>query len=87
MVLESEPPIPGRFSSIAQAKDALAHLTTQLYSFVRSTAEEYKYRRLQDVPLDAVAALDLLVDRLEGSIRQVSTPINFQIFSARAVHH
>ena len=46
MVLENESLMPGRFSSITQAKDALARITAQLYAFVRSVAEECKYRKL-----------------------------------------
>ena len=46
--------IPGRFSSLIQAKDVLDQLTGQLYFLVRSTVEDYKYRKLEDLPLDAV---------------------------------
>lgn len=47
--------IPGRFSSLDSAKDVLDQLIGQLYSFIRSTAEDYRYRRQEDLPLDAVA--------------------------------
>lgn len=54
--------IPCRFSSIAQAKDALAYLTIPLYAFVRSIAEEYKYGKLQDIPSNALATISALID-------------------------
>lgn len=62
MVHKNEFIMPGRFSSIVQAKDALANLVTRLWAFTRSTAEEYKYRKLQPVPPDAVAAGEKLIE-------------------------
>ena len=62
----SEPLIPSRFSSIAQAKDSLTSLTIPLYAFVRSTAEEYKYRKLQDLPLDDAATISILMDSFDA---------------------
>ena len=58
--------IPSRFSSLAQAKDVLASLTIPLYSFIRSTAEEYKYRKLQPVPRDAVGAISIIIDSFDA---------------------
>jgi hypothetical protein len=48
--------IPGRLSGLNQAKAILDGLMRQLYFFVWSTSEEYKYRRLEDIPLEGVAA-------------------------------
>jgi hypothetical protein len=66
MVLENDPLLPGRFSSIVQAKDALSRLTTRLWTFTRSVAEEYKYRKLQPIPLDEVANLDIIKDGFDA---------------------
>jgi hypothetical protein len=66
MLLDYESRMPGRFYSIAQAKDALSRITMQLYAFTRSVAEEYKYRKLQPVPLDEVAKLELIKNGYEA---------------------
>jgi hypothetical protein len=64
--------IPARFSSISQAKDVLDSITGQLYSLIRTVVEDYRYRKDEDVPLEAVAqaaqlkhALDLWDERFE----------------------
>jgi hypothetical protein len=49
-----EMPIPGRFSSLTQAKDVLDQITSHLYFFYHSVVEEYKYRKQEDFPLDAI---------------------------------
>jgi hypothetical protein len=51
---QMEMPIPGRFSSLIQAKDVLDQITGHLYFFYRSVVEEYKYRKQEDFPLDAI---------------------------------
>lgn len=66
VVPENEFHMPSRFSSITQAKDALASITAQLYTFVRSVAEEYKYRKLQAVPFSEVSNLGLIRDRFNA---------------------
>jgi hypothetical protein len=64
--------MPARFSSICQAKDVLDSFTGQLYSLIRTTVEEYRYRKDEDIPLEAVVqvahlkqALDLWDERFE----------------------
>jgi hypothetical protein len=51
---QMEMPIPGRFSSLIQAKDVLDQITGHLYFFYRSVVEEYKYRKQEDFPLNAI---------------------------------
>jgi hypothetical protein len=46
--------IPGRFSSLIQAKDVLDQITGHLYFFHHTVMEEYKYRKQEDFPLDAI---------------------------------
>ena len=46
--------IPGRFSSLIQAKDDLYQIAGHLYFFYRSVVEEYKYRKQEGFPLDAI---------------------------------
>jgi hypothetical protein len=64
--------VPGRFQSISQAKDILDILTGQLCTLRRNIIEEYRYRKNEDIPLDAVAqaarikcSLDLWNERFE----------------------
>ena len=52
--------IPGRFSSLREAKYVLDQLIGQLYFFSKTTVEEYKFRKQQDMPLDAVAEAERL---------------------------
>jgi hypothetical protein len=90
MIVKKNPCMPGRCSSIIQAEDALASIGARLWAFTRSTVEEHKYRKLQPIPPDAVIKLDIIkgdLPSLEGSIRQIPKPINFQILSARAINH
>ncbi|CZR69886.1 uncharacterized protein PAC_19786 [Phialocephala subalpina] len=47
--------IPGRFSSLKESHLALSGILVKLSSFNRSVVEEYKYRKLQDLPLEAFA--------------------------------
>lgn len=47
--------IPGRFSILSQAKDVLDQITAHLYFFNRTIAEEFKYRKQKDFPLEAIA--------------------------------
>lgn len=59
-------PLPGRFSSLTQAKNILDYITSELLFFIRGTAEEYRFRRSQDIPADAIAEVTLIRDKFEG---------------------
>jgi Fungal specific transcription factor domain/Fungal Zn(2)-Cys(6) binuclear cluster domain len=54
-----------RFYSISQAKDVLDSLTGQLYSLIRTTIEDYRYRKDRDIPVDAVAQVAHIKDSLD----------------------
>lgn len=55
--------IPGRFSSLDQAKSFLDALTGQLYLLIRGITEEYKFRKLSDLPIEQI----LIAQKLEES--------------------
>jgi hypothetical protein len=61
----AEDVMPARFYSISQAKDVLDSLTGQLYSLIRTTIEDYRYRKDRDIPVDAVAQVAHVKDSLD----------------------
>jgi len=56
--------VPARFYSIAQAKEVLDFLTGQLYSLIRATIEEYRYRKDENIPADTVTEVALVKNSL-----------------------
>jgi hypothetical protein len=57
--------MPARFSSISQTKNVLDSITGQLYSLVRTVVEEYRYKKEEDIPMDAVAQVAHLKEALD----------------------
>ena len=66
----TEDVIPSRFYSIGQAKDVLDSLYGQLYSLLRTTTEDYRYRKDKDIPVDAVAQVADVKDLLDIWIKR-----------------
>jgi hypothetical protein len=59
-------PLPGRFQSLTQAKSVLDNLTLALYRFARCTAEEYKHRKLQEIPIEAFGEIALIKAKFDS---------------------
>jgi len=47
--------IPGRFSGLKESHLTLNRIRSHLSYFTRSIAEEYKYRKLKEIPFEAIA--------------------------------
>ncbi|KAH8821435.1 hypothetical protein F5884DRAFT_867453 [Xylogone sp. PMI_703] len=58
--------IPGRFSSLDQAKLYLDALTGQLYWMMRGISEDYKYRRMEVIPQETHRAVERLVESFDN---------------------
>ena len=61
----TEDVVPPRLYSIYQAKDVLDSLTGQLCSLIRTTIEEYRFRKDRDIPVDVVAKVANVKDSLD----------------------
>jgi Fungal specific transcription factor domain/Fungal Zn(2)-Cys(6) binuclear cluster domain len=77
--------MPARFSSISQAKDVLDSLAGQLSTLNRSVVEEYRYRKDEDIPPEAIAqvaqlkqALDLWDERFEKYLGRLTSKFSRQ---------
>jgi len=77
--------VPARFSSISQAKDVFDALTGQLYTLIRTVVEEYRYRKDEYIPLEAIAqvahlkqALDLWDERFEKYLGRLTSKFSRQ---------
>jgi hypothetical protein len=67
--------IPSRFTSISQARQVLYGLTSQLHSFMRSTADDYR-SSIQPIPLPTIAEANLHQARLKDWESSLSAFLN-----------
>lgn len=56
--------VPGRFTSLSQSKDILDLLTGKLYSHIRVTIEDCRYRKDEPIPQDTVTQVAQLKDSI-----------------------